>query len=267
MPIDTTGMRATTIRALPPPDAQTGSQAITLNQVRPGPRPQNEYVDSPGPHKLHPLKSVTPAIHHQHVTQPPRICLPTTVRNSRSTLSNPNTIISNQPTSVSPPLKKDNGDNDDGHAESIICKNCGLCRCAACTEPRELPSRWCCGDKCELSAEKALEYSTCFCLVKGAFYHCGAGGQDDNSCYENPCACCSGSHCIQRWTCITMMSVCFPCLCCYWPVRECMKAFTACYNKCRKKGCQCGGSTKKGKCSSKHSQTRRLLIESDSSSA
>ncbi|ESO83378.1 hypothetical protein LOTGIDRAFT_56260, partial [Lottia gigantea] len=149
-----------------------------------------------------------------------------------------NTVISNQPISVSPPLKKDISDNDDSHMESIMCKNCGKCQCSACTDPRELPTRWCCGETCECSAEKIIDTTTCFCAVKCAFYHCGGGGQDDNTCYEDPCAC-GPPHFWKRWISMSVMSLCFPCLCCYWPERLCLKAVTSCYNRCRKKGCQC----------------------------
>ncbi|GFS24669.1 sprouty-like protein 2 [Elysia marginata] len=194
---------------------------------------------------------------------------------------------------------------------SIICKDCGKCRCGACTERQDLPcGTWCCGGKCELTPSKVLDVCTCFCVVKCLFFHCRRGEEEeeDNECYENPCGCCETPLCCQRWTVLGLMSACLPCLWAYWPARACLAASTASYNACcRHKGCQCdltvtgnvsaatsagvtsivsgnsgsssavkssvlssvrgggsGGSVIKN---SNCSQTRRLLIESDSSSA
>lgn len=181
------------------------------------------------------------------------------------------------------------------HGVGIICEKCGKCRCTACMEPRSLPSHWCCHDTCEVSVDKALDVCTCFCCVKCMFYHCGA--EEDNECYEKPCGCCSTPHCCQRWTVLGMMALCLPCLWAYWPAKACLAGCTSCYNHCHHKGCQCNSGHKKGTSvlsgggggggggtsgngcggggggggglegNSKHSQTRRLLIESDSSSA
>lgn len=272
-------MRTASFRSLP-----SDSQAVvTLAQVRCGPRALNEYVDSPRPPLLLPLKSapvniggtlpIGPTSTTSGPGHSPRVSLP--ARNVQrlvaggvagggvsSNATGGSSIIS-QP-SKSLPAKEEGGDGD-GHS-SIICSKCKKCRCAACTEPRQLPSQWCCGDRYELSARKALDCCTCFCCVQTAFYHCGA--EEDNACYDDPCAC-GGSKCCGRWLCMAGAALFLPCLWMYWPLRGCLAASTACYNSCRKKGCQCSRQQgeKTGTAGSKHSQSRRLLIESDSSSA
>lgn len=200
--------------------------------------------------------------------------------------------------------KVSGADLGNDHA-SIICKKCGKCRCRDCTEHQDLPcGTWCCGGKCELTPSKALDICTCFCVVKCLFFHCRRGEEeeDDNECYENPCGCCETPLCCQRWTVLGLMSACLPCLWTYWPARACLAASTATYNTCcRHRGCKCkpsenanpatsvglapvsssssamkssvlssvraGGNGNSGTKDSEHSQARRLLIESDSSSA
>ena len=262
------GMRSSryqTPASLPPPDGVAG--VITLDQVRPQPRHQNEYVDTPR----------TPLTHSSHksgivsaplgggVVQRDRVLLPNRVSSTPS-------IISQQPASISPPLKKDLNllplevaDNN-----SIICDQCGKCRCGACTNPRELPAKWLCGDKVKLSPETTIECCTCMCCVRALFYHCSKDDQDsDYECVADPCAGCDRPHCCKRWTCILTMSMCLPCLCLYWPARGCLKLCKVCYNKCRKKGCTCGEKTKSSRSSKTDSgsQCRGLLNDSDRESS
>lgn len=293
-------MRTSSLRTLPPPDASQSSAIVTLAQVRCGPRAINEYVDSPRPLPILPLKSSHIGLNSSLPPSPAptvagsghTVSLPcrTNQRTTTTTLGsggvgsggsvtsggNGSGVISTQP-SKSPPLKDeaggggggggggaaggDRGVAGDGHS-SIICSKCGKCRCAACSEPRELPAKWCCRDNCELSARRAMDVCTCFCCIETVFYHCGA--EEDNACYNDPCAC-GGSKCCSRWTCLATSAMFLPCLWCYWPLRGCLAATTACYNCCREKGCQCSRRPpdKTPNCS----QTRRLLIESDSSSA
>lgn len=319
-------------RNYPPPDNLTSepSPVISLDQIRSGPRRNNEYVDSPHALATPPLKPHlpntliaggvggggvnSPGFAHRVAHQPrggslgggggggvPR------------QIFSPSTVVSQQPLSKSSPLKKDglvsldrnggvnnrNAGEDTlqsdtrsmgtNHGGGIMCERCNKCQCASCTDPKPLPSHWCCGNKCEVSAEKTLNFCTCFCCVKCFFYH--SGSEEDNECYENPCGCCSTPHCCRRWSVISLMAMCLPCLWTYWPARGCLAACTSCYNRCRRKGCQCHSKLDKDKSSvlsgigvggggegggsgvvaeggnSKHSQTRRLLIESDSSSA
>jgi hypothetical protein len=262
---------------LPPPDV---AGVITLDQVRPQPRKQNEYVDTPRSPLTHSASkfgsgSTTSTKNIVVVPSTPRerVILP-----NRTPSSTQNSIIRTQPISTSPPLKKDlpleiqNSDED-----SIICSKCGKCRCGACTSPRELPSKWLCGDKVNVSPETAVEYATCMCCVKGVFYHCSKDDQDaEFECVSDPCACCNRPNCCKRWTCILAMSMCLPCMCLYPPAKCGLMACTALYNKCRKKGCTCGNksnnqSGKKSRSSrskmDSSSQYRGLLIESDRESS
>lgn len=127
-----------------------------------------------------------------------------------------------------------------GH--QFICERCGKCKCAECTAPRSLPSCLACNGQCLCSAESALEHSTCMCLVKGLFYHCSGGDDDEgDSCADHPCSL-SRSHCCSRFLCMGLMSVLFPCLLCYPPVKGCLKAGQGCYDRLRRPGCRCKNS-------------------------
>ena len=193
------------------------------------------------------------------------------VRRSRGTI-NP-AVISNQPIS-NQTLKKApanvsvdlEGRGGSVHRDSVICSKCGKCKCGACREPRELPSWWFCGKRCEISAKSAVNICTCLCCVKGVFYHYSKNYQQDSvdgMCSDEPCAGYERPQCLKRWACMALLSLCLPCLCIYWPARCTLVCCTACYNGCSSRGCQCTNSENR---TASTSQTRRL-IESDGSSA
>ncbi|XP_004553761.1 protein sprouty homolog 1 [Maylandia zebra] len=125
-----------------------------------------------------------------------------------------------------------------GH--QFICERCGKCKCTDCTAPRSLPSCLACNGQCLCSAESALEHGTCMCLVKGIFYHCSNDDEGD-SCADHPCSL-SRSHCCSRFLCMGLMSVLFPCLLCYPPVKGCLKACQGCYDRVKRPGCRCKNS-------------------------
>lgn len=125
-----------------------------------------------------------------------------------------------------------------GH--QFICERCGKCKCSECTAPRSLPSCLACHGQCLCSAESALEHGTCMCLVKGIFYHCSNDDEGD-SCADQPCSL-SRSHCCSRFLCMGLMSVLFPCLLCYPPVKGCLKACQGCYDRVHRPGCRCKNS-------------------------
>lgn len=125
-----------------------------------------------------------------------------------------------------------------GH--QFICERCGKCKCSDCTAPRSLPSCLACNGQCLCSAESALEHGTCMCLVKGIFYHCSNDDEGD-SCADHPCSL-SRSHCCSRFLCMGLMSVLFPCLLCYLPVKGCLKACQGCYDRVNRPGCRCKNS-------------------------
>uniref|UniRef100_A0A3Q1H0B6 Protein sprouty homolog 1 n=1 Tax=Acanthochromis polyacanthus TaxID=80966 RepID=A0A3Q1H0B6_9TELE len=122
----------------------------------------------------------------------------------------------------------------------FICERCGKCKCSDCTAPRSLPSCLACNGQCLCSAESALEHGTCMCLVKGIFYHCSNDDEGD-SCADHPCSL-SRSHCCSRFLCMGLMSVLFPCLLCYPPVKGCLKACQDCYDRVNRPGCRCKNS-------------------------
>lgn len=130
---------------------------------------------------------------------------------------------------------------------SILCAECGRCRCASCREPRPLPSRWLCDDACFCSAETTVDYATCLCCVKGLFYHCGSAGDEGGVwCADDPCSCAgggsaggAGSRRCARWSCLALASVALPCLLCYWPLRGLVRATELCYARYCDDGCRC----------------------------
>ncbi|XP_052125741.1 protein sprouty homolog 4 [Frankliniella occidentalis] len=128
---------------------------------------------------------------------------------------------------------------------SIMCPECGRCRCEACREPRPLPSRWLCDDACFCSAETTLDYATCLCCVKGLFYHCGNPGDEGGVwCADDPCSCAgatggAGARRCARWSCLAVASVALPCLLCYWPLRGLVRATELCYARYCDDGCRC----------------------------
>uniref|UniRef100_A0A8C5BVY3 Protein sprouty homolog 1 n=1 Tax=Gadus morhua TaxID=8049 RepID=A0A8C5BVY3_GADMO len=122
----------------------------------------------------------------------------------------------------------------------LICERCAKCKCGECTAPRSLPSCLACGGQCLCSPESALEHGTCMCLVKGAFYHCSNDDQGD-SCADQPCSL-SRSHCCSRFLCMGALSLVFPCLLCYPPVKGCLKAGQSCHDRLTRPGCRCKNS-------------------------
>lgn len=119
---------------------------------------------------------------------------------------------------------------------SIICPECGRCRCESCRKPRPLPSRWLCDNSCYCSAETALDYATCLCCVKGLFYHCCRDHDLEGA--DEPCAC-GPPRCAARWGCLCALSLALPCLWWYWPLRACLRLCEACYRRHSAAGCRC----------------------------
>ncbi|GFX37307.1 protein sprouty [Trichonephila clavipes] len=145
-----------------------------------------------------------------------------------------------------PTVKKDNAVVSDGpadvpdHNDSIICRQCRRCKCEACRNPRHLPSKWICNNKCLCSASNIVDYCSCMCCVRGLFYHWAKDYEMDTdvSCADQPCSC-SPHKRLLRWGCLGLLALPLPCLCCYWPLRGCLKACEGCYSKCTGHGCRC----------------------------
>jgi len=121
---------------------------------------------------------------------------------------------------------------------TIICPQCGRCRCSHCTGDRQLPERWLCEGNCRCSADSVVDTLSCMCCVKSCFKTCidNPDGQR-----VDPCSCTDTPKCLVRWSAMAALSLCLPCLCCYWPMQLGVKAATACYNSpcCRNRGCNC----------------------------
>lgn len=126
------------------------------------------------------------------------------------------------------------------HADSIICRECGRCKCESCRSPKRLPKKWICNDKYLCSAENCIDNFSCLCCVKGFFYHLAKDYEMDNdvSCADQPCSCVPHKRCL-RWSCLIFSSLFLPCLCCYWPLRGCVKTTETCYAAYSGHGCRC----------------------------
>lgn len=118
---------------------------------------------------------------------------------------------------------------------SIICSECGHCKCSSCSDDRPLPETWLCDGNCRCAVEPVVDIASCMCVVKGLYSQC------DNQNHSHPCACTPAPNCCGRWTGLALLSLCFPCLCCFLPLKAGAAATKACYNSscCRKRGCRC----------------------------
>uniref|UniRef100_A0A3P9I660 Protein sprouty homolog 2 n=1 Tax=Oryzias latipes TaxID=8090 RepID=A0A3P9I660_ORYLA len=132
---------------------------------------------------------------------------------------------------------------------SSKCTHCGRCTCPECTRPRMLPSCWMCGRRCVCSARSAVEHWTCVCCVKALFYHCSS--DDEDTCADKPFSC-TQSHCCVRWTAVSLLSLFFPCLLCYFPAKGCVAVCQNCYDRGTRPGCRCENSNKMNSSSISH---------------
>ena len=116
--------------------------------------------------------------------------------------------------------------------DSIICRRCGRCRCHACRAPRRLPERWLCDNSVHVSASSLVSCLSCMCAADAVLYHCGKDTLEDTSTGNIK----GGKW---RWVCAAAMSLVFPCLCCYLPLKGCQKVTEAAYAKATNNGCRC----------------------------
>lgn len=177
---------------------QRTGRRVSLSEPRPeAARVHNEYLEAP----------LSPCRHDNNNKKPP------------ATLSQP------KKSGPPPPPPPDS---------SIICSECGKCRCESCREPRRPPSAWLCSDFCYCSVDTCVDYTSCLCCVKGLLYHCGP--REDWA--DDPCSC-TGSRWLARWSCLGLASLFLPCLCCYCPLRACADACESGYAACTHRGCTC----------------------------
>ncbi|XP_045479205.1 protein sprouty [Harmonia axyridis] len=194
---------------------------VTLTAPRPdNERVTNEYVETP-------FRATPPS----PPPTPPRAPRP-----RRLDIPPPLPPITKQPpTSLS--FQKERAEQC-MQSTSIICSECGRCRCASCQRPRPLPEKWVCGN-CLVSADTIIDYTSCLCCVKGLFYHCSEtdGGAGD-SCADNPCGCGPNKR-AARWGCLGALACVLPCLWLYWPLRGCKRVVEVCYAQHSRSGCRC----------------------------
>lgn len=73
-------------------------------------------------------------------------------------------------------------------------------------------------------SDELLDYCTCMCFVKGAFYHFTKDSEDEGHIADQPCSCAGPlSHCVPRWGCLGIFALFLPCLWCYLPLKGCKK--------------------------------------------
>uniref|UniRef100_A0A3B5MHQ7 Protein sprouty homolog 1 n=1 Tax=Xiphophorus couchianus TaxID=32473 RepID=A0A3B5MHQ7_9TELE len=240
---------------------------LSLEQIK-AIRSSNEYTEGPSVARRPPAPRVAPRpqdkqerthevilvnVNNNYERQPsgpraPALSRSTSTGSAASSGSNSSASSEQGLLTRSPPMRPGpptKGKSDFGVAAAaaghqFICERCGKCKCSDCTAPRSLPSCLACNGQCLCSAESALEHGTCMCLVKGIFYHCSNDDEGD-SCADHPCSL-SRSHCCSRFLCMGLMSVLFPCLLCYPPVKGCLKACQGCYDRVNRPGCRCKNS-------------------------
>ena len=116
--------------------------------------------------------------------------------------------------------------------DSIICRRCGRCRCYACRAPRRLPERWLCNNAVHVSASSLVSCLSCMCAADAVLYHCGKDTLEDSATGNVK----GGKW---RWVCAAALSLVFPCLCCFLPLKGCQKVTEAAYAKATSNGCRC----------------------------
>lgn len=157
-------------------------------------------------------------------------------------------------------------ESSDCSSSSLMCKHCGRCRCAACTTPRTLPSRWICNNSCLLSSDAVVDAASCMCCVKGCLYHAGVDSDDYlderyhsdhlNDCSKPTTSTSSGpssglwscspfgsTNCCLRWGILASAIACLPCIWCYLPMKACASGFESLYSRYHDHGCRCDRET------------------------
>lgn len=213
-----------------------GGGPVSLIQPRPeNERATNEYVETPfrQPPPSPPPPPQPPRSHHRPTRLPLHPPLPPVVTKqpgSGGGVGGTSTFVKEHPAAA--PL-----DLCTNARSSIMCPECGRCRCDSCRQPRPLPQRWVCNDGCLLSADSAVDYASCLCCAKALFYHC-AETEGGESCADDPCGC-GPDRRKTRWCCLASLSCVLPCLWFYWPLRGCKKLVEECYARHTRSGCRC----------------------------
>lgn len=189
---------------------------VSLSSPRPeSERAVNEYVEAPfRPSPPTPPRPIRPdRLHLPHPPPPPITKQPETA-----------TFSKDPPPECASRL-------------SIMCPECGRCRCNSCQQPRPLPQRWICNEACLCSADTIIDYASCLCCAKAFFYHCSEtdGGE---TCADDPCGC-NPERRTARWGCLAALTCVLPCFLLYWPLQVCKSAVETCYARHSRQGCRC----------------------------
>lgn len=211
-------------------------------------RRMNDYVDGPTASLQHNNRTTLDSLQRAQVLNDSQTVQP-------SSLSRHLWPVPQIPISV-PKTKTGELESTTGCQQSILCSQCGKCRCKQCAESRPLPRVWV-GER-ECSAQAVVDCGTCMCLARALFYHCRTTEESDHS--DNPCACTEQRDCCKRWTALSLLSLCLPCLCLYWPLEGALRLCTACYNRRHGRGCRCPSEMQT-------SASKGLLLDSESSSS
>ena len=154
---------------------------------------------------------------------------------------------------VSQPLQPQKNNNHSSHeqGDSCYCKTCGGCKCDSCKSGRELPRKWV-GEQ-EVSLKCCLDCCTCMPCVKMVFDCMNlTDRENDGTVSDRPCACCDVNRCCERWSIMSIMSLCCPCIC-FYPLTRCvLKSAKCCYNTATVNACRCRPENEPSK---------RILIE------
>ncbi|XP_060530977.1 protein sprouty [Cylas formicarius] len=193
---------------------------VSLTAPRPeNERSGNEYVEAPFRTPIAPPPPPPPPPRPHH--RPPA----------------PPAVVKHQPT-LSFGKASNGGGGECAARPSIMCPECGRCRCESCQQPRPLPQRWVCNGGCLLSADTVVDYASCLCCVKGLFYHCSDADGQDGGCADAPCGCAPDRR-VARWGCLAALACVLPCLWLYWPLRGGKRAVELCYARHSRQGCRC----------------------------
>ncbi len=258
-------IESTEAAAVMTPEEMSEAEARLISLTNPRPEPErssNHYVDAPRPKSL-PQSSASTSLARQnsllkqassnnpHQSLPPVInsqpqsIVAASAAAASASASATSTLKKPMPLPLSdglPPLSSPvelpgNGNSSPGAESSIICQDCGKCRCAACRAPRKLPKKWLCGNSCLCSKNTVIDDLSCMCCVKGLFYHCGKDAEDFDE-DAHPCSLKNG-HALARFGCMAILVPFLPCLLCYPVLGGCAKATEAVYSKCTSSGCRC----------------------------
>ena len=209
----------------PPPMPEILRSPIRLTEPRPDEvRNENHYIDSPA--KLHDNNNTT--VNH--------------ARNNVKKVKNPHSKQQQQQLESDPLSEIQPNDES---APSIICADCGKCKCLACQKPRPLPETWICDKTVRVSADSVVDCVTCMSVARAVRYHCGSTAEDDSGETD------------KRWNvkeilCLGLASICLPCLCCYWPLKLCSRAVGKVYSEATSNSCHCPGQSLTGVAQTQH---------------